>query len=360
MRIKGDKISNGMAYAIFALTALMLVGCGSTGSNNVSKDAIEQKKIEEESAIPEPDVEKNDTSSQIKVDDNQKRTELEVYLDLDGKWSEEKAIFEVDTNLPDETELMLTLSKGDYNTDDSFTASTKVTVNNGIAKCDGFSNKGEKLSGEYDLCVSMSLPSIQTDAVRDVIGQNGEYMIGEYIDKSSINDSNVVRALYLISFNDEISIARTDDYSVTVFAEEDEDAVSAEELDGLSDEAEVAGFEELKVKTQIQEYIDEYYDSTDLDSLTVNPNLGTDEDGDYIVLVYLTWNTKNSGKMSKEMLDMYSSDMAARLYDDIPEIQELALFWTVPYLNDGSAKLSFERVEGGMKYSDVIFDRNFD
>ena len=77
-------------------------------------------------------------------------------------------------------------------------------------------------------------------------------------------------------------------------------------------------------------------------------------------MVYLTWDQKNSGNTSKKMLDLYSSDMAARMYDDMPEIQELAVFWTVPYLNNGSAKISFERSNSGMKYTDTNFDSNFD
>ena len=59
------------------------------------------------------------------------------------------------------------------------------------------------------------------------------------------------------------------------------------------------------------------------------------------------------------MLEMYSEDMAARMYQDLPEVQELAVFWTVPYLNNGNAKISFERVSGGMRYSDKVFDGNF-
>ncbi len=68
----------------------------------------------------------------------------------------------------------------------------------------------------------------------------------------------------------------------------------------------------------------------------------------------------NKGDTSKKMLDMYSSDMAVHVYEDLPEIQELAVFWTVPYLNNGSAKISFERKSNGMAYIDTVFDQNFD
>lgn len=114
-----------------------------------------------------------------------------------------------------------------------------------------------------------------------------------------------------------------------------------------------------KVKTQIKSYINANYTNTILDDLTVNDDLGTDADGDYVVLVNLTWNQKNTGKTSQEMLDMYSSDMAARIYQDMPKVQELCIFWTVPYLNDGTAKISFERKDNGMAYMDKVFDNNF-
>lgn len=114
-----------------------------------------------------------------------------------------------------------------------------------------------------------------------------------------------------------------------------------------------------KVKTQIKSYINANYTNTILDDLTVNDDLGTDADGDYVVLVNLTWNQKNTGKTSQEMLDMYSSDMAARIYQDMPEVQELCIFWTVPYLNDGTAKISFEKKDNGMAYMDKVFDNNF-
>ncbi len=118
--------------------------------------------------------------------------------------------------------------------------------------------------------------------------------------------------------------------------------------------------EQSKVEKKVQEYIDAYYTKTEIDSITVNEDLGTDVDGDYIALVRLTWNVSNSAELSKEVLDIYSSDMASRMYKDLPEIQELAVFWTVPHLNNGSAKISFERKDDGMYYTDTVFDSNFD
>ena len=114
-----------------------------------------------------------------------------------------------------------------------------------------------------------------------------------------------------------------------------------------------------RVKSKVTEYVNAHYNGTSINNITVNPDLGTDKEDDYVALVTLTWNVKNRGKTSREMLDMYSSDMAARMYQDLPEVQELAVFWTVPYLNNGKAKISFERANGGMKYTDKVFDKNF-
>lgn len=117
--------------------------------------------------------------------------------------------------------------------------------------------------------------------------------------------------------------------------------------------------EDTKVVNKVREYVKEYYNDTTIESITVNPDLGTEKKDDYVVLVRFIWNVDNSGEMSKKMLDMYSSDMAARMYKDLPEVQELAVFWTVPHLNNGNAKISFERVSNGMQYTDKVFDRNF-
>lgn len=114
---------------------------------------------------------------------------------------------------------------------------------------------------------------------------------------------------------------------------------------------------ENRIEGKIKEYVSKYPETT-IDSITLNPDLGTEKEDDYVALVRLTWNRQNSGKRAKKMLDMFSSDMASKIYQDLPEVQEVAIFWTVPYLH-GSAKISFERDDGGMRYTDEMFDLNF-
>lgn len=114
------------------------------------------------------------------------------------------------------------------------------------------------------------------------------------------------------------------------------------------------------VENIIRDRITSEYLSTDIDSITINENLGTEEAGDYIALVYLTWNVSNSPKLSKDMLNMYSSDLAATVANECENVAEIAVFWTVPYLNDANAKCSYERINGGMYEMDMVWGAEFE
>ena len=111
-------------------------------------------------------------------------------------------------------------------------------------------------------------------------------------------------------------------------------------------------YEDGSIEKEIQDYaanvISENYTDTDIQQIEINENLGTEEDGDYIILTRLIWNTKNSGHTSKEMLEMYSSDFAARIGNEQPSVNEVAIFWTVPYLDSANAKWAYERNGDGM------------
>jgi len=81
----------------------------------------------------------------------------------------------------------------------------------------------------------------------------------------------------------------------------------------------------------IKKELDNQVTNTALDSLQVNENLGTDSNKDVIVLANLSWSTKNSEKMTKEMLKMYSDRLAAKLAPELAEDSEIALFWKAEY-----------------------------
>ncbi len=122
-------------------------------------------------------------------------------------------------------------------------------------------------------------------------------------------------------------------------------------------------YEDGSPKKELQDYAVDIimgnYTYTDIESISINDNLGTEEEGDYIILARLIWNQKNKASTSKEMLSMYSSDFAARIGMDQSSVKEVAIFWTVPYLDNAGAKWAYERVDTGMQLSDTTLDSIF-
>lgn len=121
---------------------------------------------------------------------------LEVSFDVSVDENDGKPIFTINTNLPDETSLMLTLNGNNY------TAQTQVTVKGGVTSSNAFSSNGNSLAeGEYVLTVSMSIPKLQPDNVRAIIGESGENMTGEYVEASGIGDSMCLSGDFQFSFS---------------------------------------------------------------------------------------------------------------------------------------------------------------
>ncbi len=216
---------NGLMSIGVAVIAFIVVGvtAPSTEENNVS----EEENTETVASSSEEEVNEDDTAKAENVDDTTKTeneaTDFEVTVDASAHKDGKAVVFDIETNLPDETELMLTLSKGDYSKDNAVRAQTKVIITDGKATSEGFTNKGEALNGDFDLDISMSLPSLQSDAVQAVIGKKGEHMKGNLVDTSSIGSANTVDAMFNVSIGDEISITASDDYKNTVFNDEEED-----------------------------------------------------------------------------------------------------------------------------------------
>lgn len=71
--------------------------------------------------------------------------------------------------------------------------------------------------------------------------------------------------------------------------------------------------------------------NTKVDSIRVNENAGTDKDDDVIVLIDLSWSTKNLEKTTREILKMYSDHIATKLASSLADESELAFFWDANY-----------------------------
>lgn len=135
------------------------------------------------------------------------------------------------------------------------------------------------------------------------------------------------------------------------------DASNAPEKEGKkADEDKINSFIESAVREYNNSY-DEKRKTIIIDEVRINPNSGTTDGTDYIVLVDLTWKVKNPVDSTKEMLTMYSNDLAARAADKCENVTELCMFWTVPfYQSSGSnAKFAYERRHGKMYSTDTVF-----
>ena len=124
------------------------------------------------------------------------------------------------------------------------------------------------------------------------------------------------------------------------------------------DEDKPSGDTEI-IESTIRTQVRNEYTMTDIDSITINDDLGTDTEGDYIALIYLTWNQKNNPELTKKVLQMYSDDLAATICESHSNVQEVAVFWSIPYLNDADVKISYEQKSGAMYQSDSIWPAVF-
>ena len=100
----------------------------------------------------------------------------------------------------------------------------------------------------------------------------------------------------------------------------------------------------------------ENYKSATISNILVNENLGTDAENDYIILMELTWYTKNSKDTTKKMLAMYSEDFAARIGKELKNVSEVTILCKVPYYSetDTAIKYTYTRKDNDMYQTDAM------
>lgn len=104
-------------------------------------------------------------------------------------------LFGVSTNLPEDTTLLVTV-KGD-----NYVGQDKVTIlGNGTGYTSEFSSQGQALKGKYTVTVSMSLPAFQKEAVRQVVGEKGEHMEGQYVKVDDVTSAKYVSGDFEFTF----------------------------------------------------------------------------------------------------------------------------------------------------------------
>lgn len=235
---------------------------------------------------------------------------LDVMLNATADDDKGTPTFTISTNLPDETELMLTLSNSN-----NFNAQAKVIVENGTATSETFSDHSKPLSGEYTLSISMSLPQYQSDAVREVIGENGENMTGQYVEPAEISDSNIVKADFPFVFR-----------------------------------SEAMGKEQIESK--LNGIVGTGYEHTSIDRISVNENGNL-----YSAVIALSWNQEKSPAETKESIAANSENISKEIGESLPDIEQCSVSWTIPYYSEYVAiSYSYSRSESGMNQTDCTID----
>jgi len=116
--------------------------------------------------------------------------EVEAHPHNDGT-----VTFVVRTNLPENTSLMLTL-RGD----DGSSRQGSVTIDGrGFAVSSIFGARDNPIHGSHTLTVSMSMARLQDETVSNIIGGQGEALIGGLVQISQF-DERTVRAVFEFYF----------------------------------------------------------------------------------------------------------------------------------------------------------------
>ncbi len=97
----------------------------------------------------------------------------------------------------------------------------------------------------------------------------------------------------------------------------------------------------------------DYLNATITD-IKLNDNLGTDTEGDYILLVYGSFDVKNSKETGNKLLRMYADDLMASVAGEgVTEVIEGAVFWEDDY-NNRTVKYAYEFEDGNFIITDVM------
>ena len=109
------------------------------------------------------------------------------------------------------------------------------------------------------------------------------------------------------------------------------------------------------VEAQIQKYASILH-GAQFDGVTVNPNYGTDESGDYIVLVNMSYDQYNSPATDVNTVVQVSCTVADAVTRSCPGAVELCVFWDFPGY-DFQGKIQFLIDGEDFQYGDAMLPK---
>jgi hypothetical protein len=174
----------------------------SKSSSGSKSGTVAEISINKKTDFTDKDVWENDVPVYISYYAFQ---EYEVLLDMNVKGEEGKPEFSISTNLPDETELKLSLMDDNFYSEDQ-----KVTVKDGVAISKPFTEEyGEPLKGNYILTVVME-PEDQRHDVKSILGSKGECLSGDLVETNSVSGNKYIFKEFDYESNYEYSISLSD------------------------------------------------------------------------------------------------------------------------------------------------------
>lgn len=314
-------------FLFLILCALFLSACGKAENTSTSNSSKKEESIET-------------------------KEKLNVKINLDKEITNNKIIIiSGKSNLPRGTKLRIRLELKN---------SHKNSIVNSTVQKDGsfeykFFNEDDDVfdDGKYIIYVE-TLPVLeQTEVVQEIFGVNGSNLTGSQISgdselkataeiKLKINNSEVISEEEPSPKNKDAEEEKNEVYN----SEEVEDISEEDELDMVKDDA------EIEIKTIIKEN----YKTTSIEKIEINEDMGSSEKNKLIALVYLSFDALNTSKTAYNMVEMYSDDLAANIGKDNDTVNQIAVFWKVPYIDEDEtlAKFSYERSGEHMIITDKV------
>ncbi|WP_280150118.1 hypothetical protein P5485_012835 [Bacillus pumilus] len=314
-------------FLLLILCTLFITACGKAENTSTSNSSKKEESIETKKKL------------NVKITLDKEITNNKIII-LSGK-----------SNLPKDTKLRIRLEQKN---------SHKNSIVNSAVQKDGsfeykFFNEDDTVFdvGKYFIYVE-TLPVLeQAEVIQEVFGDNGSNLTGSQISGDSelkataeidlkINNSEVITEEETLPKDKDAEEEKNEVYT----SEEFEDNSEEDELDMIKHDAEI----------EIKKIIEENYRTTSIEKIEINEDMGASEKNKLIALVYLSFDALNTSKTAYNMVEMYSDDLAANIGKGNDTVNQIAIFWKVPYIDEEEtvAKFSYERSGKQMKITDKV------